>query len=633
MSFLAIDTECTGTRAAAGDRPYYVSTCDSKGVIRSFEFDVNPFSREPSIPRKTINDIKALLSKYDTYVFQNAKFDIQMLNSIGVQIPFDRVEDTIFAAHTLDNRANRRLKDLSKTYLGIDTEDETELLNAIVQGRAIAKKMGWNIARHDYEDEDGESWMKVDGWIPGKLALLSEEFPQEWRKVLPRYGDRDTERTAGLWTVFSVLMEEDERFRKAYQANKVCIPAIVTMETRGVTLGPKRFDKSRSYYKNRVEHYVASMRKTLDNPEFNPASTKQLQTVLFEKLAYEPVRKTATGFSTDKHVIRSLYKKHPECKFLESLIAYRKSNNTFTYETSYEKHRIGCRLHSSFNPTGTDTTRLSSSGPNMQNVGKGEELKEEEWGAAGKDTYGIRNVFGPLKGRIWLDFDYSQLQLRIFAAQSGERTLIEAFENGWDAHDFMACKIFQTDKPTSLQRRIAKNVNFGFIFGASEKRIAETCGDTSIWPIVKEMFPSATDYLEKTKKFVNKYGYVEFGQPVCTYRLKVPLDSRTDEPKGYTGVVYGVQGLEGLIVKQAMFRLNEHLTNKFKSEDAPFLSLQVHDELIVDAPAAPGREWHLDLMRKIKQIMEDAGAMYGVKTPADGSIIKTSWDQAEEVEL
>jgi DNA polymerase I-like protein with 3'-5' exonuclease and polymerase domains len=594
---------------------------------------VNPFSREPTIPRKTIKDVEKLISEYDSYVFQNAKFDIQMLNSIGISVPFEKVEDTIFAAHTLDNRAKRRLKDLSKTYLGIDTDDEQDLLNAIVQARSIAKKMGWNIARHDYDDEDGESWMKVDGWIPGKLALLSEQFPQEWRSVLPRYGDRDAERTAGLWTVFKVLFEEDERFYKAYKANKVCIRAIVTMESRGVTLRPKEFQRSKGHYERMAQKYETKMRKLIGVEDFNPGSTKQLQVVLFDLLKLKPIKTTKTGNSTDKHVIRALYKQNPDNQFLESLIAYRKARTTVTYEQSYEEHRIGCRLHSSFNPTGTDTTRLSSSGPNLQNVGKGEELKEDEWGTAGKDTYNIRNVFGPLRGRVWLDFDYSQLQLRIFAAQSGEQKLIEAFENGWDAHNFMACQIFQTNEPTSLQRRIAKNVNFGFIFGASERRITETCGDPKIWPIVQSLFPSATEYLEKTKRFVNKHGYVEFGQPVCNYRLKVPVNPNTEEPKGYTGVVYGVQGLEGLIVKQAMAHLDRHLSELYKSYDSPFLTLQVHDELIVDAPALPGLDWHLDLMRTIKRIMEMAGEMYGVKTPADGSIIRSSWDKAEEVEL
>lgn len=255
---------------------------------------------------------------------------------------------------------------------------------------------------------------------------------------------------------------------------------------------------------------------------------------------------------------------------------------------------------------------------------------EADLGKMMEDDYKIRQVFGPTPGRIWLDLDYDQLQLRIFAYVSGEERLIKAFDEGWDAHNFVACQIYKTDKPNKLQRRVAKSINFGFIFGAKEKKITAVAGDSSVWRTVNQLFPNAVRFLETTGEETSRKGYVDIGG----YRLYVPKDLNSGYAKGYTGVCYKVQGLEGLIVKRAMVYWHKYLRDLCKrnhSANFSFLTLQVHDELIADFKNQP-REDLLKYGQQLRRLMERAGSDYGVKTPANVEIVATSWDKSEPFE-
>jgi DNA polymerase-1 len=401
------------------------------------------------------------------------------------------------------------------------------------------------------------------------------------------------------------------------------------MEDRGVSLRLEVLNDRVNHYKERSDELLGVMRDMVANPEFNPGSPKQLQEVLFNTLGFPVIKTGKTGPSTDKHVLKHLYQTH-KSPFLDKLLAFRKCMTTANYLVSYQEKQYNGRLHSSFNPIGTDTTRLSSSNPNLQNAAKAVDVDPSKQDMeVSKDTYNIREVFGPAEGRVWLDADYSQLQLRIFAFVSGETKLIDAFEEGWDAHDFVACQVYKTDNPTKQQRTVAKGINFGFIFGAGENKLTALSGDPSIWQTVNRLFPNAVNYLERTSKQVSRDGYVD----VAGYRLHVPIDPKNGMPKGYTGVCYKVQGLEGLIVKRAMVYWDEYLQNicrLTKSHNHAFLTLQVHDELIADFVSLP-RKNLVQHGNNLKRLMERAGRDYGVATPAEMSLVTKSWDCSEEL--
>lgn len=638
MRIVAIDTECTGVNFHAEDRPYFLSTCDSTGDVRTWSFRVDYRDRSVEPDRRSISDIQDYLDSYEKLVFHNAKFDIRALASIGVRVEslgWGRIEDTLLLSHIHCNNASHKLKDLCEKYLNIPVDDEKRLLKCIARARTMAKKLGWSVAKNDRPENEGEPWMKVDGWIPGQLYGLGHSNDEDWRLCLADYGIRDVERTLALWMIYDQWLDEQAQdpvnpdFRLAYKRQLEVLPVLIGMESRGVSVRSQSLNENITHYRQRSESLLGELRDIIDEPEFNPRSSPQLQDILYNRLGFSPRKKTKTGNSTDKDTLLKLFQetRHP---FLDSLLAFRKSETTANYLESYLEHVHAGFLHSSFNPVGTDTTRLSSSNPNLQNASKGVDFDPDaDLGKMMEDDYRVRQVFGPRKGRIWLDLDYDQLQLRIFAYVSGESRLIKAFDEGWDAHNFVASQIYHTDTPSKLQRRVAKSINFGFIFGAQAKKLVAVSGDPNIWKTVNDLFPNAVKFLDDTARQTERCGYVETGG----YRLYVPKDHNKGYAKGYTGVCYKVQGLEGLIVKRAMVYWHKYLRDLCKrngSANFSFLALQVHDELIADFKAQP-REELIGYGRKLRSLMERAGLDYGVKTPANLDIVATSWDKSEAI--
>ena len=654
---LAIDTETTGSRWREGDAPYYISTCDEEGNLKCWRFEVDPSTRLVLAPRKKLKEVQDYFNQYSCFVFHNAKFDLAALLALELDLRDRKISDTIFRAHIIDNRQSRKLKDLSKLYLQIDDDDEIDLLRAVKAARNFLKKdhqgklkklSKWKFTPGEDADagEDGEHWMKVDAWIPGQLAMVPEVWeclPTDevlnWTQCLERYGTRDAERTMALELLFTQYMETLPDSDRAFQIQLDALPAFMDLEKYGVSLNLENHTKAIKHHLTKSDRLIDELEELTGVEEFNPRSPNQVAAVLFDSYNLPILKTTAKGSpSTDEGTLQDLLHHSHDNKldseqFLRKLLAYRKNDMMLRYLGSYEDYRIGSRLYSSFNMVGTDTTRSSSSKPNMQNIGKGEEYdssKTELYGEVAEDDYLLRKVFGPQPGRCWLDFDYDQLQLRIFAFMSQEPKLIKAFEEGWDAHNYMACQIFNTDTPTKLQRRLAKNVNFGFIFGAQEAKISAVCGDPTIWPKVNQLFPNAVHYLDAVKKHVQKTGTVN----VLGYPLNVPVDPRSNKVKAYAGVVYGVQGAEGLIVKRAMKLCRDYLTSlpPRKNQKLPegFITLLVHDELIFDLRKPANLTDLKPHAEKLKECMEQAGRDCGMVTPASGSLVTTSWDEGAE---
>jgi DNA polymerase-1 len=255
---------------------------------------------------------------------------------------------------------------------------------------------------------------------------------------------------------------------------------------------------------------------------------------------------------------------------------------------------------------------MSSHDPNGQNVSKGKEQVDAD-GNLLPPRYSLRQVFGPGRFRKWLSIDYDQLQLRIFSYWSKEKRLIDAIAGGADFHNTVAQYIFGVESPTKAQRRIAKNTNFGIIFGAGKAKIDRTSGLRGTYDMVMKLFPNVGEAIAKTSAFVRQYGYVE---TASGYRLPVPKN------KPYVGVNYIVQGTEGDIVKKALGDCYTFLEDTYDEEDAA-VNAQIHDELLFEF----SHKIRLPV-KKLVSIMEYAGEYYGVTCKCKPELVKGNWAEA-----
>ena len=309
--------------------------------------------------------------------------------------------------------------------------------------------------------------------------------------------------------------------------------------------------------------------------EFNINSPKQLGVVLFEKMEIKGGKKTKTGYSTAADVLEKLAEQQP---IIKDILEYRqlaKLKSTYADGLAGMIDKDG-RIHSTFNQTITATGRISSTEPNLQNIPVRMELGRL-----------IRKVFVPEDGFVFLDADYSQIELRVLAHMSGDQTLIQAYQQAQDIHRLTASQVFHVpfDQVTPLQRRNAKAVNFGIVYGISSFGLSQDLSITR-----KE----AADYIQK---------YFE------TYpKIKEFLDDlvETAREKGYASTMYGrrrpvpelkssnfmqrsfgervamnspIQGTAADIIKIAMNRVYKRLKSEGKKSR---LVLQVHDELLIE---------------------------------------------------
>lgn len=697
MPFLAVDTETTGLTLYHGCKPFMVQACDERGNTFLWEWEVDPYTRKPIISENDVGDIAATFEGHDL-VFHNAVFDLQALKTIGISVDpdFHTVHDTMLSSHVLDSRGPHDLKTLALRHLDILDDDEKELEDAAKSARLhrIPKELQWRIAKEGDPLFAGldKGWHKMDYWLPRQVRLAWEysprsdpetpkklrwkEPPESWKTVASTYGLRDVERTIQLFLFHQELLKS-EGLTHIYERERRLIPVTWNLIRRGVHVHKKRLQHELDRFQAEVDEAEKSLQYIarpyfgfgLSKSEFNVRSHPQLAKVLYEDLKLPVLKRTESEQpATDAKTIDALqeyaketYVSQDANQFLDALGHYRKPEKALTYLRSYRKfvlpdydaygNVLGYVLHPGYRQNGTSTTRFGCREPNVQNISKGKETDEVETSAEGVETkkvdYRLRFVFGPAPGRIWFPMDYQQLQLRIFAFVSEEQSLIQAFEDGWDFHNYVASRLFKTDHPSSLQRRTAKNVNFGLIFGAGPAKIDATSGVPGTYDAYRKQFPNIDAYMDRILKQVKRKGYVTtpFG-----YRLYVPRD------RPYAGVNYIVQGCEGDIVKNAMLGCHRYLEQWNKSEKAfalrvpaykglmgklgeetgeVYMTLMVHDELVFDFPNRSehaGVFWEAHL-RELKHQMEKAGSQLGMVTPVDVSVVEKVWSEPKKYSL
>lgn len=648
IKFLAIDTETTGLFGAHGCRAFAISTCDQDGNTNYFEAPVNPLTRTPEWNPKHLAKFVKLLYSFKNHVYHNLNFDLFMLSLLPSReleaLPRLYEEgkfqyhDTLIRAHVIDSSQPLGLKEQALLNCDMLDDDEHKLDECVksLRRKSELKAVGWQLASKGHSHLAGQKdrFHKCDFWLPRAYA---ERFklPKEhqYHTVCSTYAIKDAVRTAGLFIRQQVTFQESPFLERPYRIQQDLLMPIFRMARNGLSIHQTNFSKTLADAIKDRNKALNNMRKLINNQDFNPNSGPQLKSVLYDYFNFDVERTTKTGgASTDKNALPAL-KNQKNTKiamqFLDELLAYRAVNTAVTYMQSYMRFHLDWKLYPSTKQCGTSTTRLAMSEPNGQNIGKGKEAFDENGNPI--VVYSIRRVFGPSRNQIWASIDYDQLQLRIFAYWSKDPKLIKAFEDGFDFHNYMAMQIFETDEPTKLQRRIAKNVNFGYIFGAGESKIDATCGMPGIFRRVQALFPCVTESIARTIAFVKRHGYIE---TASGYRLRVPRN------KAYAGVNYIVQGTEGDIVKTALTNCNTYIrTNYLTTESViqdPTLSkckliLQVHDELLFSLQKSLGRRKIVTTLNDLAIIMQNAGVEFGVPCICKPEIIEDNWAEAKKL--
>ncbi len=382
-----------------------------------------------------------------------------------------------------------------------------------------------------------------------------------------------------LWNLKAILEKEleEKKMLKLYREIELPLaPVLYAMETRGVAIDKDLLIQFGQMLSSRIEDCEKLIFDFSGEP-FNINSTRQLGELLFDKLGLPPVKKTKTGYSTNADVLEKLKHKHP---IIPAIMDYRmltKLKSTYADGLLKEICDDG-RIRTTFQNLVTATGRLSSTDPNLQNIPVRTDLGAE-----------IRKMFIAKPGHVFVDADYSQIELRVLAHIADDKAMQAAFISGLDVHTATAAQVFGVapESVTPLQRRHAKAVNFGIVYGISEFSLAEDIGVSRY---------EARDYIDS---------YLA-GYPGVKKYMKVVVEEARE--RGYTETMYGrrryipelkssnfnirqgaermalntpIQGTAADLIKLAMIQVDKALQKSFPQAK---LLLQVHDELIVECP-------------------------------------------------
>ncbi len=399
---------------------------------------------------------------------------------------------------------------------------------------------------------------------------------------------------------FEKLMAQvkDEGMLDIYETME--LPLVYTlfdMEIAGIAMDSDKLLQFGDQLKERIGQLEQSIYDQAGET-FNINSPKQLGTILFEKMGIKGSKKTKTGYSTAADVLEALAKDNP---IITDILEYRqltKLNSTYVEGLTAAVSADG-RIHSTFMQTVTATGRISSTEPNLQNIPIRMELGRQ-----------IRQVFYPTEGYVFLDADYSQIELRVLAHMSGDERLIEAFNAGQDIHRSTASLVFNTpfNQVTDLQRRNAKAVNFGIVYGISAFGLAKDIGisNKEAQGYIDDYFaayPKMHEFLEGLKASAKEKGYA-----VTMFGRKRPIPElnssnfMTRQFGERVAMNSPIQGTAADIIKLAMVRVHDRLLGEgLRSR----LILQVHDELLIETAV----EEQSQVETILKEEMEQAANM------------------------
>ncbi|MGA0162709.1 MAG: DNA polymerase I [Bdellovibrionota bacterium] len=458
-----------------------------------------------------------------------------------------------------------------------DTMILSHLLNADRRSHSLD-----NLAKDFLNEEKGDLKKLLDG---------EQNFASLDLKVATQYAAQDAALTFQLFELFYPKIKAEKEVFWLYENVELpLVPVLAEMERAGILLDTKVLKKLSEEMHEDLSRIQKEIFKEVGF-EFNIGSPKQLQDVLFEKLKLPTGKRTKTGFSTDEKVLSELAIEHKVPRLILEQRKLAKLTSTYVDVLPELVSKKDHRLHTHYHQTGTATGRLSSSEPNLQNIPVRTEAGTK-----------IRKAFVPEKGFELLSADYSQVELRLMAHFSGDKTMIDAFNRGADIHSETATAIFGTADQEHRSR--AKAINFGVIYGISSFGLSQQLGISR--SDAKDFIDSYFDRFPKVKEFMDSaievtrkklYSETLFGRrrPLPDIKSKNPSLRQMAERMAINAPL---QGTAADIMKWAMNQIFRALKSaKLQSR----LLLQVHDELIFEVPEKERNE----LESIIKHGMED----------------------------
>ncbi|WP_434321707.1 DNA polymerase I [Haemophilus influenzae] len=524
-----------------------------------------------------LSAIKPILENPNIHkIGQNIKFDESIFARHGIEL--QGVEfDTMLLSYTLNSTGRHNMDDLAKRYLSHET----------IAFESIAGK--------------------------GKNQLTFNQIPLE---QATEYAAEDADVTMKLQQALWLKLQEEPTLVELYKTMELPLLHVLSrMERTGVLIDSDALFMQSNEIATRLTA-LEEQAYALAGQPFNLASTKQLQEILFDKLGLPILQKTPKGApSTNEEVLEELAYSHELPKILVEHRGLSKLKSTYTDKLPQMVNSQTGRVHTSYHQAVTATGRLSSSDPNLQNI----PIRNEE----GRR---IRQAFIARDGYSIVAADYSQIELRIMAHLSGDQGLINAFSQGKDIHRSTAAEIFgvSLDEVTSEQRRNAKAINFGLIYGMSAFGLSRQLGiprpdAQKYMDLYFQRYPGVQQFMTDIREKAKAQGYVEtlFGR-----RLYLPdiNSSNAMRRKGAERVAINapMQGTAADIIKRAMIKLDEVIRHDPDIE----MIMQVHDELVFEVRS----EKVAFFREQIKQQMEDAAELVVPLIVEVG--VGQNWDEA-----
>jgi len=508
---------------------------------------------------------------------QNLKYDAHVLQNHGIQMQ-GISDDTLLESYILDSTKRHDMDSMASRFLNVETVH--------------------------FED------------IAGK-GVKQLTFNQIELEQAGPYAAEDADITLRLHQHISAQLDAEPSLQKVYKEIELpLLPILQRIERNGVKVDAQML-ADQSYQISQRLAELEQQAFTEAGEEFNLGSPKQIQAIFFEKLELPVIRKTPKGQpSTAEDVLQELAEDYALPKIILEHRGLSKLKSTYTDKLPLQIDANTGRVHTSYNQTGAATGRMSSSDPNLQNI----PIRSEE----GRR---IRQAFVADEGNCILAADYSQIELRIMAHLSADESLLTAFRDGKDIHKATAAEVFDVplDKVETEQRRAAKAINFGLIYGMSAFGLAKQLNVTRYQAqdyidLYFERYPGVKEYMDSTREQAHETGYVEtlFGR-----RLYLPeINSRNGQRRQYaerTAINAPMQGTAADIIKRAMIMVH----NKLQQSDINALMImQVHDELVFEVA-----ENQVEALSELLHAEMESAADLNVPLLVDIGI-GSNWDEA-----
>lgn len=490
--------------------------------------------------RRILENFKSLFAdKTKTWIGHNIKYDLLMLKWYGIE-PTGDTFDTMLAHYVIDPDGKRNMDLLSARYLGYEPVHIEELIGKKGKGQGTMR---------DVEIEKAKE-----------------------------YAAEDADITLQFKNIFLPQLKEKAVEKVFYEVENPLVKVLTAMEFEGIRVD-ENFLKEYSVELEKEAKLAEESVYTQAGVRFNLASPKQLGEVLFEKLQLDPkAKKTKSGqYATGEDVLSKLASQNKIVDDILSFREYTKLKNTYVDALPGLINPKTGRLHTNYAQAVAVTGRLSSNNPNLQNIPIRTERGRE-----------IRKAFiARDENHVLVSADYSQIELRIVAAISGDVNMCAAFTTGKDIHTATAAKVFNVEESavTKEMRYKAKSVNFGIIYGQGAFGLAENLGiprseAKDIIDNYKKQFPNIQKYMDDTINFAKEKGYVE--TLMGRKRWLKDINSANFTVRGFAernAINSPIQGTAADMIKLAMIKIHEEFKkHQFKSK----MLLQVHDELVFD---------------------------------------------------